>query len=289
MRVCWIVLGLMVSLLACGDYKHREPRTPTAPEWMVQQVDAQAKQVAPDAAPVTPLYRNIAYKRNDNGKWPLELQQGSCYLVSTVGDETVERFYVLLWDTKGDRKIETKQPAPGLVAEYCATESGTHELEVKIAGGHGHFLTQVFAKGGAAPTAAAGADEPAPPPPPAANPATPEPAADPIASRIASLAMAAAGAERVGEMREGAADVTDWYVALEPSKCYWFFAVGDEGVERLSLFLWDPNNKRVADSKSETAEVELGHCPKGGGMFHVQAKIAKGSGRYGMSVYSKPR
>ena len=202
------MLGLMVSLLACGDYKHREPRTPTAPEWMVQQVDAQAKQVAPDAAPVTPLYRNIAYKRNDNGKWPLELQQGSCYLVSTVGDETVERFYVLLWDTKGDRKIETKQPAPGLVAEYCATESGTHELEVKIAGGHGHFLTQVFAKGGAAPTAAAGTDEPAPPPPPAANPATPEPAADPIASRIASLAMAAAGAERVGEMREGAADVT---------------------------------------------------------------------------------
>jgi hypothetical protein len=90
-------------------------------------------------------------------------------------------------------------------------------------------------------------------------------------------------------MREGSADVTDWYVALEASKCYWFFAVGDQGVERLSLFLWDPNGDRVADSKSETAEVELGHCPKTGGMFHVQAKVASGSGRYGMSVYGKTK
>lgn len=286
MRATWIALGLTASLLGCGDYKHREPRTPTAPEWMVKQVDSQAKQVAPQAAPVTPLYRTIAYKRNDNGKWSVELEQGRCYLVSTVGDETIERFYVLLWDTKGDRQIETKQPAPGMVAEYCATENGTHELEVKIAGGHGHFLTQVFAKDGAGMAAAEPGDSDASSVAPVAKP---EPADDPVASRISALAMAAAGAERVGDMRQGAADVTDWYVALEPSKCYWFFAVGDEGVEQLSLFLWDPDNQRVADSKSETAEVELGHCPKAGGMFHVQAKIAKGSGRYGMSVYAKPR
>ncbi len=292
MRV-WIVIGLVLSLLGCHRGK-KEPRSPTAPAWMQTQVEAQAKQVAPGATAVTPLFRKVAYRRNDNTRWPLELQAGHCYLFSTVGDESVERIYVLLWDTKGDRQFAQKQPGPGVVAEYCPEVSGTHEFEVKIAAGHGHYLTRVFARAGGAKAASArpvvGAQPTATPPvapPPLESAAATGAPADPIATRISEMARAVAGANEVGEMREGTAEVTDWYVALEPTQCYWFFAVGDEGVEKLSLFLWDPSNERVADSKSGTAEVELGHCPKKGGMFHVQAKVAAGSGRYGMSVYAK--
>ncbi|MCA9621691.1 MAG: hypothetical protein KC731_21860 [Myxococcales bacterium] len=285
MRTTWLVLALLLLTTACN--RPKQPLTPTPPEWMEAQVDDQVKEMAPEATPVTPVFRNLALKKNESSKWTLNLEQGQCYLFSMVGDPTVKRFYVLLWDTKGSRVIDTKEPAPGVVVEHCPTVTGSYDFEVKVAEGHGHNLVRVFSqKPGAA--MAYGGDAVAPAPVAASTPAAPA-SGDGVASRIEEMAAAAAGAERVGEMREGTADSTDWYVALESGKCYWFFAVGDTGVTQMSLFLWGPDKKRLGESKSENAEAELGHCPTAAGMFHVQAKVAKGSGRYGMSVYAKPQ
>jgi hypothetical protein len=288
-----LLLCLVFGLVACKR-KRVEPASPAAPAWVEQQVDGQAKQVAPSATPVTPIFREVAYRRGAFKRWSLELAQGNCYLISTAGDETVELLYVRLWDPRGKRLVKTQQPAPGLVFEHCPETTGTYKLEVKIPKGHGHYLTRVFSKEPGAPSAiAAGpppvATEAAPPPATTAGTTPPAPVEGGIAARIATMGSANEGAAPLGELREGAGDLTDWYVVLEPAKCYWFIVAGGEGVERISLFAWDPNKKRVGKAKAEGPDAQLGHCPEAGGMYRVQAKVAKGEGAYALGVYAKAR
>lgn len=127
-----------------------------------------------------------------------------------------------------------------------------------------------------------------PPPPPEPEP-TPEPRVD-LDARVARLAAtSAAGAERVGNFYEGSSDKTDWYVALEKGTCYWLVGAGDDDVDELYLYLWSPGNQRLGESKSESSEVTLGHCPTASGMHHFQAKVSAGSGRYKVGVYAKAK
>ena len=106
---------------------------------------------------------------------------------------------------------------------------------------------------------------------------------------IAAQAQSAApGAMQVGNLFEGNGDKTDWSVALDPGHCYWFIGAGEPGkVNSLYLFLWDPQNHRVTDTKSVSNTVMIGHCPTQPGMFKFQAKIDSGSGAYKVGVFAR--
>lgn len=66
------------------------------------------------------------------------------------------------------------------------------------------------------------------------------------------------------------------------------YGASGSGVAALSLYVWDPANKRVADEKGGTTAPVLRYCPQVGGPFHVQGKVARGVGEYRVAVYEHP-
>lgn len=102
----------------------------------------------------------------------------------------------------------------------------------------------------------------------------------------------APGAELVGNIYQGVAyeqgDTTDWSVPLEAGKCYWFSAAGDQGIERLYLSLYDPEDDRVEREKPDSPRVMLAYCPEMAGMHRVEALAKRGRGHFHMGVYAKP-
>jgi hypothetical protein len=81
-------------------------------------------------------------------------------------------------------------------------------------------------------------------------------------------------------------DRSDWYVPLDAGKCYWLGGAGDPGVRELFLYVWGPDNKRIADNRPKSPQVTLAFCASMSGMHHVQAKVARGNGLYVVGVYS---
>lgn len=86
---------------------------------------------------------------------------------------------------------------------------------------------------------------------------------------------------------DGDADRTDWNVTLEQGKCYWLSGAGDQGIEELALYLWDPEGDKVDKLKSKTNKVILAHCPTVSGLFKFQAKVLEGRGHYQVGIYAK--
>jgi len=106
------------------------------------------------------------------------------------------------------------------------------------------------------------------------------------------VASTAPGAQRVADFYRGAAwkhqrDRVDLYVPLDQTNCYWFSGVGAGGVERLHLYLWDQSNDRVATARVDGPMALLAYCPKSSGMYHLQARVARGQGYYVVGTYAK--
>lgn len=280
MRSVLVGMTMLVALGACN--RSRAPATPTAPEWMETELIEQVQRRAPDAVAVSPVFAAVAYDEDEFTRWDVTLQQGYCYYFSGVGDPNVDELQLALFDAEDDEVAEDERDDPArVVIEYCPEVSGPYQLMAKVTDGAGHYLAGVFgvAKDGAPPPQASTAS----PPPPA-----PAPAGDDLEGRIEKLAGASApDADRVGDYFQGSSAKTDWYVALEQGKCYWFIAAGEPSIEKLSLYLWDPNDKRQEHNPSETNEVTIGYCPTIGGMHHFQAKVEGGEGAYMVGVYVK--
>ncbi len=58
-------------------------------------------------------------------------------------------------------------------------------------------------------------------------------------------------------------------------------------VKKLSLYIWDPSNKRITENKADSNIATVGHCAKDTGMFKFQAKVHSGSGAYKVGVFEK--
>jgi hypothetical protein len=273
-------MGLGALLLLGSGCRKKEPVPPAAPGWMEGTVAQQIESRYPDASSVSPVFKGVAYEEDEFTKWDVKLESGYCYYFSGVADTvTAKELYLALHDPnrkRVERKKEKKPP--NVIMEYCPEVGGVHQLEAKVTSGRGHYHVGVYAK----------ASHAAPPPPPAPPPApTPAPTVD-LGKRVEELAASAAGgAERVGNFYDGSADKTDWYVALEQGKCYWFVGAGVDEISELYLYLWDPGNKRIDVNKSATNKVTLGHCPTKPGMYHFQAKVNSGNGNYKFGVYAK--
>jgi hypothetical protein len=106
-------------------------------------------------------------------------------------------------------------------------------------------------------------------------------------------AVSAPGAQRIGDFFRGAGwrreqITTDWYVPLEAGSCYFFSSAASGGVDRLHLYLWDQNRKRVAQARSDSSAPLLAFCPKDDGMYHLQARVARGEGHFVVGMYARP-
>jgi hypothetical protein len=271
--VALVGISLGLGLGACRD---KAPVAPVAPDWMEPQVGQQAAAAAPGSTPVGGVLKSVAYDEDEETKWPVMLEANKCYVFSGIGDQSVHELFLELDDPQGDRAARLKNDTPRVLLEHCTTVGGSYQLMGKVTEGYGHYMVGVFLKPGG------------PTPPPA------EPAPEPVAPRmdlgkiIDGLAQKH-GAERVGDFFAGNSDKTDWYAALEEGKCYFLIGAGDEGVNKLFLFLWDPQDKRITQNKSDTSQVELGHCPTVSGMYQFQAKVDSGSGEYKVGVYAKKK
>jgi hypothetical protein len=103
----------------------------------------------------------------------------------------------------------------------------------------------------------------------------------------------AAGAprlHRIGDYYQAVAtrkgDRSDWYLPLEAGRCYWLGGAGGGEVRELFLYVWDPDNRRLADNRPKSSTVTLAFCAAKSGMHHVQAKVARGAGPYLVGAYS---
>jgi hypothetical protein len=111
-------------------------------------------------------------------------------------------------------------------------------------------------------------------------------------ARIKELAVESApGAEAAAPHYKGVANSsggrTDWKVQLDAGKCYWFSGHGDFGVDKLTLYLWDPKDSQVAHEKPNGRKVVMTYCAESTGMYRLQAKVVGGAGHYGVGIYAK--
>jgi hypothetical protein len=104
-------------------------------------------------------------------------------------------------------------------------------------------------------------------------------------------AVNAQGHVRVGDYLRGFADRrnghADFFVTLDPGRCYTFVGAGGPGVEELSLYLWAPNNMRVADNKPRGPVALMAYCTMLPGPHHLQAKVGRGAGELRVGVYMR--
>lgn len=280
-----LTLSLLIPLIAsAGCNRSKPPMTPAPPDWLEGAVDEQAKRVAPGSIRVGELYKGLAFDEGDRQQWHVRLAGGGCIHLSAAGDQTVEEIALYLWGPDGDRLETERGKTPRTVLRHCPPPGaqGDYKFEAKITEGHGHFAVGLYAEGD--PNAAKAK--------PSSNPGKPaaKPAQVDLDARVATLAKtSAAGAEMIGEPFKGDTASTDWYVALEKGKCYWFVGAGDDDIEKLSLYLWDPDDKRLKASKAESNEVTVGHCPDAPGMYHFRAQTEGGVGNYQVGLYAKKK
>ena len=103
----------------------------------------------------------------------------------------------------------------------------------------------------------------------------------------------APGATLMGEIYKGvtyrSGESNEWKVTLETGKCYWFSAVGDDKVQRISLYLWNPNGGREETERSRNPRTVLYHCPDEQGLHRFEAKTTRGNGHFAVGIYEGER
>jgi hypothetical protein len=278
--------------------------SPTPPSWLEGVTIDQARQNAPDAQQIGPVKKAVALGVDDRTDWHLQLRPGSCYWFSAAGDRDVETLALFLWNDGGKRLETVRGTGPRAVLAHCAASPGMYKLQAKVTRGFGHYQVAMFAT-----PSPEDPIEPSVPPPPIPSPADPPgatmdpppPAEDLGRGRGPALPESLGGAiddlarqeapdsKRVGEPFEGKGAQTDWYLQLDADKCYWLIGAGDGTVAELHLSLWDPKGQRIAVNAPGTNRVRIGHCPTVTGLYHFQAKVARGAGKYQVGVYAKSK
>ena len=122
---------------------------------------------------------------------------------------------------------------------------------------------------------------------PIAVTAAPGPDLEPRAEQEAKAA--AKDGHRFSEALRGVGqedEYTDWRIPLEAGQCYWFGYAGDAGVQRFSMYIFDPTDKRLDSARGKPRQGVFQHCALLNGMYRVQGKVAEGGGHYAVVVYS---
>lgn len=273
-------VGLVLSVVSgCGGHRPHRPANgapgPSQPAQADAQLDAMADSQAKAASARrsgAPLNGQILHgetqKPGGTQDFRVQLDAEHCYWFGGATNEMGQRITLTVSDPHGAEVAAEKGKGTDAILEYCPTTDGIFKVEGKL-GHHGPFSVAVYQG-----TRLAAA--------PAPTGVSPE-------SLIQKEAAASApGAKQVGTFYEGSSDETSWSTALTKGRCYWFIGAGTPGhVKKLSLYIWDPSNKRITENKADSNIATVGHCAKDTGMFKFQAKVHSGSGIYKVGVYEK--
>lgn len=260
---------LPLLLAACGHASH--PVSTTPPAWLDGRADEVARSASSSKSGQRAGDTLHGYASEDDGRheWTVDLDDKHCYTFGGVGEGSVQKFALYIWDPHGKRENSERSGTSTAVMEYCPKIPGPHRLQGKVGEGYGHFAVAIYATGGLEKS-----------PPPAS-----------METLIEQQATSAApGAVRTHDYFEGGpnADRTDWFATLEGGRCYWFIGAGETGqVKKLSMYLWDPHDKRITQTFAQGNTAMIGHCPAVSGMYRFQAKVESGSGRYKVGVFEK--
>lgn len=264
-----IVLASLLSVAAC---KSPPPVAPTASPDIEKRIETQASSAAPGSARLGELHRGVAYNRNEASDFRVELERGKCYWIVGSGDDTVEKLGIYLWDQDDSRVDSDRSRNASALVKHCPEKTGTFKFEVKVMAGAGHFAAAIYEK--------AADDTPPPPPPKVVD----------LDAIIAAEAKAnAPGATQVGELFAGSVGKNDWYTQLDKGTCYWFIGAGGDDIDDFYIYLWDPKNSRIGETKADDKKAVYGHCAEQSGMFHVQVKTDSGSEKYKLGIFAKKK
>jgi hypothetical protein len=102
--------------------------------------------------------------------------------------------------------------------------------------------------------------------------------------------LVADGAPLRGALQEGGR--RDQLLVLRGGFCYRILGAGDDGVEDLDLFLYDPNGVQTHQDPGQDRFPVLGLqaeiCPPTSGAYRLQALMYKGSGAYALRTFRTP-
>lgn len=239
-------------------------------ESMVQQ---QAETAAPGSEMVTDtLFRGVGYDKGEFQDFRVELQSGQCYIFVGAGDETIGALQLFVWDPDNSRVASDRSKKREALAQLCPETTGTYKLQGKIGRGAGHFAIGVFGKE-------------APEKPAEAAPADDKADLEKIINDEA--AATAPGAAQLGNFYTGTATKSDFYVQLEKGTCYWFIGAAQPGVDDYYIYLWDPSNKRIGETKADSNKAQFGHCAEKSAMYHVQVKVDDDEDAVKLGVFAK--
>lgn len=270
----------LAAVAGCGGHRHHDRVNEPVAVIGAPQADAQLDSIADANAKGAsvrrsgvPLNGQILHgetmRPGGTQDFRVQLDADHCYWFGAATNEMGQSIALSVQDPKGADVASEKGKGTDALLEYCPATDGVFKLQSKL-GHHGQFSIAVYQGTRITPAVTAVGD------------ATPE-------ALIAKEALAAApGAKQVGTYYEGTADETSWSTSLTKGKCYWFIGAGTPGkTKKLWLYLWDPQNSRIADNKGDSNVVTTGHCAKSTGMFKFQAKVHSGSGPYKVAVFEK--
>ena len=283
----------MLAPLGCGHASSDVVVTAVPAPDLAPRAEQEAQQAAPQATRYGEALQGVAYKTDQQTEFQIPIEAQYCYWFGYASEPTVERLSLTLYGPR-DRRLESSRRKEHGVIRHCAYEGGVFRLEGKVTSGAGHFAVVIYRmpNGVQVPVAAPPVQTAVgtPPPPPTASPPAPlPPPKTDLAGAVERQALQVApGARRVGELFASAASTTDWPITLDSGKCYWFIGSGDPGeVKKLTLYLWDPQGRRLTENHSETENVMVGHCATAPGMYKLEAKVSSGAGQYKVGVYAK--
>jgi hypothetical protein len=76
-----------------------------------------------------------------------------------------------------------------------------------------------------------------------------------------------------------------YLVPMEAGRCYTILGIGGPGVVDLDLFLFDPNNLRVALDRHTNNWPRIAYCASFPGQYRVEAKVKRGAGEAAVRAY----
>lgn len=248
--------------------------TATAAESLEKAIAKQAASRAQGVTQVGQVYKAVAEKRGDRTDWHVSLDPNNCYWFSGIGQEGVASLSLFLFEPDENffsgRAATERSKTPEAVMMHCPKKSGMYRLQAKVTKGTGPYGVGVFAK----------------PAPKKVEKKTVDllgPAVEKMAKSVAP------GAKKVGEFYASDAEISDWYTPFSKGDCYWVVGVGEDSIDELFLYLWDPDDDRVTQSRAKDHKASIGHCAKRDGMYHIQTKINDGDGHYKVGVYVKKK
>ena len=249
------------------------PVSPTPSAELESMIKQQAESAAPESEQVGALYRGVAYDHGEAEEFRVETEAGQCYTIVATGDPTIEVFDLRVWGKGRSPAARDKSKGREALVQYCPEETGVARFEGKVARGAGHFAIGVFKK------------------------AAPE-KVEPVAAKedkldldkiIADEAAGAAPGAKLENMYVAKGKQTDWYAQLKKNQCYWVIGAGQKDVDDFYLYMWDPKNDRIGQTKADSNKAQFGHCPKEDGMFHIQLKVDNDDDEAKVGVFSKPK